>query len=125
MLCLALLSFFLVDLWQDVFVLFVMKTLEDERYIVKAYKFTVFEMLRDYHIYCMSVPSLHIDLPTLTHHNVNFEWQSHYLNHSVFTRSEQKELKRNKPQTNPPTGSCDFSGSITLMPSLCEYCHLQ
>ena len=49
-------------------VLLVMKTLEDEQYVViKAYKFTVFEIWRDFKclvIYCMSTLSLHWSLPT-------------------------------------------------------------
>jgi len=43
--------------------LFVMKTLKDEGYIViKAYKFTVFEILRDYyHILCVcAIPSYRV-----------------------------------------------------------------
>ena len=46
-------------------VLLVMKTLEDERYVViKAYKCTVSEIWRDFFcigMYCVYVVSLHID----------------------------------------------------------------
>ena len=45
--------------------LFIMKTFEDEWYVViKAHKFMVFEILRDflyYHIYCVSALSLHLE----------------------------------------------------------------
>jgi len=42
-------------------VLLVMKTLEDEQYVViKAYKFTVFEIWRDFNVLsCVSALSLH------------------------------------------------------------------
>jgi len=46
-------------------VLFITKTLKDEWYVViNAYKFTVFEILRDFLgivIYCVSALSLHIE----------------------------------------------------------------
>jgi len=44
--------------------LLVMKTLEGERFVdIKAYKFTIFEILRDCHILRVS-PSLHVESTT-------------------------------------------------------------
>ena len=54
---------FFLFFFSPVCVLFIMKTLENEQYIVvKAYKFTAFEILRDFFIiilYCVSTISLY------------------------------------------------------------------
>ena len=55
-------TFWFLVVFAPLGMLFIMKTLEDEEYVVIKYKFRIFEILRVcFVIYCVSVLSLHIE----------------------------------------------------------------